>query len=399
MRCWMKKGWGVLLLAACTMSGCVNGPLPQKAAWPWEHAKDYGNNQTGDYVTIRGNVANFDEAPKAVKAVNPEALQPPVPDLPPALETPLTKTQTPASPTESETGSGKSKDSAKRNYDFTVRDIKTAPPSYLPTDSVRSAYDVTAFNHGSAPVSVTIGIDPAASHNIATDKTLPFHAVVSPHSDQALVRIGPNMKNEAYNFRYTYSWNVGDYTASHNCPEHYRFPFADNVKAFASVNDTVNSSTYTRYAVLFSLPVGTPVLAARKGTVVQIRTDKIDILHDDSTIATYGHLGKVSEGIVAGKAVSTEDIIGVAGRTGDQKEAYLQLTVWRPEPRPVASMKTVSQGAGLDLVSFPLEFCSTGSSDCRVITQDQTVSRNKLTELKKQAKRKVRSATRKDGSP
>jgi len=395
----MNKGRWVLLLAGCMMSGCVSGPLPQKAAWPWEHAKDTGNDKTGGYLTLRGNVANFDEAPKAVKPVSPESLQPHVPDSKPAPETPLTKTQSPLLPTESATGSGKVNSTATREYDFTVRDIKAAPPSYLPTDSVRTAYDITAFNNGNAPVSVTIGIDPASSQNIATDKTLPFNAVVTPESDQALVRIGPKMKNEAYNFRYAYSWNIGDYTAIHNCPEHYRFPFGNNVMAFASVSGNANTSTYTRYAVIFSMPVGTPVLAARKGIVVKITTDNVDILHDDSTIASYGHLGKVSEGIVAGKTVSTEDVIGEASTAGDQKEAYMQLTVWRPEPRPVASLKTVSQSAGFDFVSFPLEFCSTGSSECRVITQDQVVSRNKMTESKKQGKRKLIPATRKNGTP
>jgi len=396
---WLKIGSWLLLLSGCMMSGCVSGPLPQKAAWPWEYAKDTGNNQTGDYVTIRGNVANFDQPPKAVKPVIPEAPEPPLPESRPAPETSLMKSQPPVLPTESSSAAGKIKDSAKKDYDFTVSDIKLTPPSYLPEDSDRSAYDITAFNHGNAPVSVTIGIDPAASQNITTDKTLPFNAVVTPNSVQALLRIGPKVKNERYNFKYSYSWNIGDYTASHNCPEHYRFPFANNVKAFAGASDNADSSTYTRYAVIFSMPVGTPVLAARNGTVVQIRTDKIEILHDDSTIATYGHLGKISEGIMAGKPVSTEDMLGVAGTAADKRDAYMQLTVWRPEPRPIASLTTVSQRAGFDLVSFPLEFCSTGSSECRVLTQGQPVSRNILTAIKKPGKRKSTPATRRDGSP
>jgi len=157
------------------------------------------------------------------------------------------------------------------------------------------------------------------------------------------------------------------------------------------VSDNANTSTYTRYAVIFSMPVGTPVLAARKGTVVQIKAGKIDILHDDSTIATYSHLGKISEGIIAGKAVATEDIIGVVGTTADKIEGYMQLTVWRPEPLSIASLKKVSQSVGFDFVSFPLEFCSTDSSECRVITEDQMVSRNKMTGSKNQGKRKLKT--------
>lgn len=368
----MKSARWFLLLAGCMIFGCASGPVPQQAAWPWEHSKDYGNNQTGDYFTFRGNVANFGEAPKVMKSVSPEAVQPHIPDSNSASETSVTKTQPSLLSTESEAGSGTIESNAEREYDFIVRDVKVAPQSYLPMETVRATYDITALNHGNSPVSVTIGIDPS-SQNISTDKTLPFYAVVPPNSDKALMRIRPKFKNESYNFSYTYSWNIGDYTASHNCPEHYRFPFGKNVQAFASVSDDTNTSLLTRNAVIFSMPVGTPVLAARKGIIIQIKNDKIDILHDDSTIATYGHLGKIAEGIFAGKAVSTEDIIGVVGTTADKKEGYMQLTVWRPEPPPIASLKTVSSSVGLDHVSFPIKFCSTDSSGLNTVQEHKNV--------------------------
>lgn len=391
MRLWIKEGRWFLLLAGCLMFGCVSGPLPEKAAWPWESSKDYDKFQTGNFIGIRGNVAKFDEPPKAVKPVSPEAIKPPIPDSIPAIEASAAKSRLPLLPVESETVRVKPDPMQKKEYDFTLRDIKTAPPSYLPIDSIRAEYDITAFNHGNAPVSVTIGIDPATSQNISADKTLPFNFVVKPNSEQALVHIGQKAKTESYNFRSVFSWNIGDYTASHNCPEHYQFPFANNVQAFAHASDNANTSAYTRYSVIFSVPVGTRALVARKGAVVQIRTDKIDILHDDSTIATYGHLGKISEDMSVGKVVSTEDVIGVVGSTADNKEGYLQLTVWRPEPLPTASLRAFSQSGGFDAVSFPLEFCTADSSQCRVITQDQMVSRNKITEARKQGTRKSKS--------
>lgn len=391
----MKYGRWLPFLAGCIVLGCTSGPQQQKGAWPWEYGKDYGNHQTGDYFAMSGSVAHFGEVPKAIKPITPESLDPPI-----HSETSATKTQPPL-PTNSELASGKIANKVKREYDFTLGNIKLAPPSYMQVNSVSTDYNITAFNHGNAPVSVAIGIDPNTSQNISTDKTLPLDAVVPPNTDQALVHFAPKMKNEAHNFSYTYSWSIGDYTANHQCTEHYRFPFGDNVRAFANVSDKANSTPYTRYAVIFSMPAGTPVLAARKGTVIQIKTDdKIDILHDDSTIATYSHLGKIDQGIIAGKVVTTEDIIGIVGATGNQKEAYMQLTVWRPEPvPPIASLKTNSPSSGFDLVSFPLEFCSTDSKECRVLTQDQAVSRNKIAEIKKQVKRKLKLAKRKDGNP
>lgn len=377
----LKRSW-ILLLAGAMLSGCVNGALPDKAAWPWESAKDYDRVQTGNFIGIRGNVANFGEPPKAVQPVNPESLRPQTPAANAAREYSLP--QPPVPPTKSATSPDSSIPPAKRDYDFSLSTVKIDPPAYLPAESVRTEFDIMAFNHGNAPVSVSIGIDPASSQNIAADKPLPSHFVVKPHTDQALVHIGPKVKNEGLNFRTSYSWNIGDFTATHSCPEHYRFPFNKNVTALASVSDAASSATFTRYAVIFVMPVGTPVLAARNGVVVQIKPDRVDLLHEDATIATYGHLGAIAEGIVAGKAVTTEDAIGVTGTSDDQKEGFLQLTVWRPEPLPTASLKTVSQSEGFDFISFPLEFCNADASQCGVLTQGQRVSRNPLPAVKRQ---------------
>ncbi len=391
----MKYSRWPLFLAACTLFGCASAPQPQ-GAWPWEHAKDTGNYQTGNHFTVSGNVANFGEAPKALDPVNPASLGPRIPS-PSVPETPASKAP-PVSLPADRPDSGRMENKVKKEYDFTVSDIKIVPPSYLPSNAVGTTYDITAFNWGNAPVSVSIGIDAVSSKNVSTDKPLPFTAVVAPNTNQAVVHVGPKMKNESFNFRFSYSWSIGDYTAQHRCPEHYQFPFGDNIRAFASVTGQAVSTPYTRYAVVFSMPAGTPVLAARKGTVVRITSDdRIDILHDDATIGTYSHLRKLADGVVVGKAVTTEDVIGTAGAAENGTHAYMQLTVWRPEPSSVVSGNTRPSGPGFELVSFPLEFCRTGSDDCGVLTQNQAVSRSKVPETKKPRKRTPKT-TRKDGS-
>ncbi|MCM2358268.1 MAG: M23 family metallopeptidase [Geobacteraceae bacterium] len=154
------------------------------------------------------------------------------------------------------------------------------------------------------------------------------------------------------------------------------------------VSKATNATAFTRYAVVFSMPKGTPVLAARKGTVIRISPDKIDILHEDSTIGTYSHLERIVDDIVVGKTVSSEDIIGIAGTTEDNKDAYMQLTVWRPEPAQGNSLQVNSQRTGLAAVSFPLAFSRTASDKGTVLIQDQPVSRDKLPASRKQSKRK-----------
>lgn len=385
--CVMNGGRWLLAPAVCILFGCAGGPQQQRGSWPWEYTRENGRYPTGDYVAVSGPVATLGGAPKAVKPIPLESLAPPVPGAPAAMP------PSSLAPQDAKPGTGAVAGAAKRGYDFTVNETKIAPPSYLPVGSVREAYDIIASNRGNAPVSVTIGSDPGASLNMATDKALPLTAVVPPHTDRTLVHVSVKVKNEAYRFGYTCSWSIGDHDARHQCPERYRFPFGDKVRAFAGVSDAVDSTPYTRYAVIFSLPAPSPVLTARKGTVVRIAPDdKIDILHDDATIATYSHLGKIAEGVVVGKALAAGDVVGTAGAADNRGVAFFQLTVWRPEPRPSASTAVQGPNPGYDLVSFPLEFCTTDSGGCRVLTRSQWVTGSKAASVKKQGKRGTKPA-------
>ena len=55
--------------------------------------------------------------------------------------------------------------------------------------------------------------------------------------------------------------------------------------------------------------------------------NNLDILQNDSTIATYNHLGKVEKGIYPGKPVFSGDVLGVAGKSEEPGKAYMQITV------------------------------------------------------------------------
>lgn len=373
------------LLAAWLVCGCTSLP-EQKGIWPWEYGTGQGEPNTGDHAAIRAGVAKFGETPKAVKPITPESLDLPAPDAHSALATSATET---APLAESEGRADKTPGSTKKAYDFAVREKKSASASQMLLDTVGSIHDITAFNSGNAPVSVAVDVDQSSSQNTSADKRLPHYGVIPANTVRTLVRISPKRKDAALHFRYSYIWSIGDYTARHDCREAYRFPFGERVRAFASVSDAANDSPYTRYAVVFSVPRGTPVLAARKGTVIQIGPDdKIDILHDDSTIGTYSHLEKIAENIVVGKTVTTDDIVGIAGTAENNRDAYMQLTVWRPEPAPGDALQANARKIGFVAISFPLAFRSADSDQGKVLTQSQPVSRGKLPASKKQAKRK-----------
>ena len=141
-----------------------------------------------------------------------------------------------------------------------------------------------------------------------------------------------------------------------------------------------------------ALPKGTPVLAARKGTVVRVHLDgRIDILHEDATIGTYSHLETLARNLTVGKTVTTDDVLGIAGPAESKTDAYLQLVVWRPEPRPTATLVASTQEMGFDSVSFPLPFSATASDPGKVLTKSQPVVRSTVPALSKLAHRKPKT--------
>ncbi len=98
-----------------------------------------------------------------------------------------------------------------------------------------------------------------------------------------------------------------------------------------------------RYAVDFAADIGTPVLAAREGVVMQVESDFdkaglnreryggranfIRILHDDGTMALYAHLR--SEGVLVrvGQRVRAGQQIGLSGNTGFTTGPHLHFAV------------------------------------------------------------------------
>jgi len=373
------------------MSGCVKLPDQQTSAWPWEYGRGQGEPNLPDFIAFRGGVANFDEPPRAVKPITPEAIGLPIPESPPVTtSSPAVKAEVIAAKVrEAETVAA----IPNKDYDFRVGEKISSSALLQAFNTGNSDKEFIAYNNGGAPVSVVIDIDKSASKNASANKPLPHYAVVPAHTDDSLIQLSPQKSGAHISFRYSYQWTIGDYTARHNCPEQYRFPFGKKVRAYAQVSDAKNSSPYSRYAVVFSLPKGTPVLAARKGTVVRIHPEgKIDILHEDATIGTYSHLETIAKNMTVGKAVSTEDIIGIAGTAENNNDAYMQLTVWRPEPPRSTALLISTQEIGFDTVSFPLSFSATASDKGKVLVESQWLSSGQSPAIKKQPKRKSKNS-------
>lgn len=98
-----------------------------------------------------------------------------------------------------------------------------------------------------------------------------------------------------------------------------------------------------RYAVDFAAAIGTPVLAARDGLVMQIESDFdqaglnlerfggranfVRVLHDDGTMALYAHLRIHGVLVRVGQRVRAGQRIGLSGNTGFTSGPHLHFAV------------------------------------------------------------------------
>jgi murein DD-endopeptidase MepM/ murein hydrolase activator NlpD len=98
-----------------------------------------------------------------------------------------------------------------------------------------------------------------------------------------------------------------------------------------------------RHAVDFAAAIGTPVIAARTGTVMEVEADFaragldtetfagranfVRIVHDDGTMALYAHLDVDGVRVRVGQRVRKGEAIGFSGNTGFTAGPHLHFTV------------------------------------------------------------------------
>lgn len=123
----------------------------------------------------------------------------------------------------------------------------------------------------------------------------------------------------------------------------YAVPFGGNeprelVQAFGG-DDTHLEGMH--YSLDFAMPEGTPVLAARGGTVVHVqdgfteggadpdlleRANIVVVAHVDGTMASYGHLAPGVH-VATGETVEVGDCLGRSGATGFADRPHLHFHV------------------------------------------------------------------------
>lgn len=123
----------------------------------------------------------------------------------------------------------------------------------------------------------------------------------------------------------------------------YRLPWPEGMSfMFTQTPDGHITSHFTKatlYAVDIAMPVGVPVLAARRGIVEALEADTpeeepasyegnfVRVHHEDGTAAIYAHLAPHSLAVKIGEAVDAGQLLGRSGASGDVLEANLHFGV------------------------------------------------------------------------
>ncbi|KAF1685041.1 peptidase [Pseudoxanthomonas broegbernensis] len=205
-----------------------------------------------------------------------------------------------------------------------------------------SHYEAWADNRLPGPTQVQLRL--RSGDNITVAPALPARTTVPADGNGLVGRIYPADPRVASSFDLILDYLPGDPHARPLDFE-YRLPFDyaqvrvdQGFGGGFSHNDAQN-----RYAIDFAVPEGTPVLAAREGTVLQVESDfaragldreryggranYVRILHADGSMALYAHLKPEGVLVRPGQRVRQGQRIALSGNTGFSTAPHLHFVV------------------------------------------------------------------------
>ena len=240
---------------------------------------------------------------------------------------------------------------------------KEAYPFSVSAERRDTGHDLIARNRGPAPVSVRLTL--TATENARSSQPLPVLAVVRPHSELLLLQVRPAYPGRSLRFSTQSTFSIGSFYAIPDPRASYRLPFEDGhsfvISQAAGGPLTTHSGKDSEFAVDFTMPENTPIVAARDGVVIEIEAanrhggkdrellamaNYVRILHADETVATYAHLAPGGVHVRRGDKVSAGAVIGLSGATGYASGPHLHFVVQK--------LERTSQGFAM--VSLPIRF-------------------------------------------
>lgn len=213
------------------------------------------------------------------------------------------------------------------------------------TPASSSLYLVSVQRKVKLPVALTLYSN--VLHDIPTGKNEPKpKAHVNAFLDtNNKVPLGVVKNTDAFWQSMRVKWTVGRVDALHDNDYTYMSPLqpASEYRIVQGFNGKFSHSGASRYALDFAAPVGTPILAAREGIVIDTKDDGnkggptpkfakyanyVVILHSDGTTGEYYHLKHKGVAVTRGQNVQQGQLIGYTGDTGFSSLPHLHFGIY-----------------------------------------------------------------------
>lgn len=198
------------------------------------------------------------------------------------------------------------------------------------------------------------------AENVSSEPPLPARLVLPGQAEKRLLKIWATDPGMGFSFRLSYKHMIGPPLDDIPAEVNYYPPFPLGLQFPISQgfdNDVTHSKPPNQYAVDIVMPIGTPILAARAGLVMDMeddfhgaaqkeryltRSNQVRILHDDGTMAVYAHLQPNSLRVRQGTKVTRGQWIANSGNTGYSSGPHLHFVI--------------QLNAGMSLESLPFRF-------------------------------------------
>ena len=153
--------------------------------------------------------------------------------------------------------------------------------------------------------------------------------------------------DKPWRYRYTYRFRWGNPDTRPDRSHIYRLPFEEGKEVFVGqgFKGKFSHGGGQKYAIDWTVPVGTPIHAARGGLVVAVESrysrggpspdflnaaNYIVVMHEDGTFGNYLHFKKDGVAVRIGQTVRAGELIGYSGNTGFSTEPHLHFHVYKP---------------------------------------------------------------------
>ena len=231
------------------------------------------------------------------------------------------------------------------DYEVTVQRAIAQPEAPVEMTNVGSQrapeWQFSNRMHGPVTVMVSLG----ETENVVTEPALPTYLEL-PGLGHRSVLIAALEPAAAWSYSIHMSATPGPLFPTPDADFDYRLPFAPDqpVRIGQSFSgEFSHHAPHSLHAVDFTLPVGTPVLAARAGTVMDAeryfhragqdaeidgpKANYVRILHADGSMGVYAHLEYNGVSVSPGQRVTAGQQIGRSGNTGFSTGPHLHFAV------------------------------------------------------------------------